>query len=158
MSVEESLRLMKTLDDAWNSLDGETFKKRHASNVDVYWPGQPEPTVGRDAHHKEAVEFFKTFLTTTWRTIHIIFFSAREIGHVQWQNSQARLKGPMMGPNGKFDSTYEQKISKRVLYGGLLDEREIVEEKLFYYLVGGYEAARPDVNLLFHHVYYTRVW
>jgi hypothetical protein len=24
--------------------------------------------------------------------------------------------------------------------------------------VGGYEAARPDVNLLFHHVYYTRVW
>jgi hypothetical protein len=102
MSMEESLRLMKTLDDAWNSLDGETFKKRHASNVDVYWPGQPEPKVGRDAHHKEAVEFFKTFLTTTWRTIHIIFFSAREIGHVQWQNSQARLKGPMMGPNGKL--------------------------------------------------------
>jgi hypothetical protein len=47
MNVEENLRLMKTLDDAWNSQDWETFKKRHASDVAVYWPGQPEPTRGR---------------------------------------------------------------------------------------------------------------
>jgi hypothetical protein len=61
MSVEENLQLMKTLDDAWNSQDWSTFKKRHSENVAVYWPGQPEPTRGRGEHHKEAVEFFKTF-------------------------------------------------------------------------------------------------
>jgi hypothetical protein len=43
MSVEENLNLMKTLDDAWNSQDWETFEKRHASQVKVFWPRQPEP-------------------------------------------------------------------------------------------------------------------
>jgi len=39
--------LMKTLDDAWNPRDWETFMKRHAENVALYWPGQPEPTRAR---------------------------------------------------------------------------------------------------------------
>jgi hypothetical protein len=39
MSVEENLRLMKTLDDAWNSQDWIIFEKRHADNVEVFWPG-----------------------------------------------------------------------------------------------------------------------
>jgi hypothetical protein len=50
---------MKTLDDAWNKQDWETFMKRHAENVAVYWPGQPEPTRRRHAHHLESVGFFK---------------------------------------------------------------------------------------------------
>jgi hypothetical protein len=41
--VERNLNLMKTLDDAWNagpkSPLWETFRKRHAVNVAVYWPG-----------------------------------------------------------------------------------------------------------------------
>jgi hypothetical protein len=61
MSVEENLMLMKTLDDAWNSQDWETFNKRHADNVAVFWPGQPEPTRDGHAHNAEAIEFFKTF-------------------------------------------------------------------------------------------------
>jgi hypothetical protein len=39
VTVEENLRLMKTLDDAWNSQDRDTFNKRHAEAVAVYWPG-----------------------------------------------------------------------------------------------------------------------
>jgi hypothetical protein len=46
MSVEGNKQLMKTLDDAWNSQDWHTFNKRHAHDVAVYWPGQPEPTRG----------------------------------------------------------------------------------------------------------------
>lgn len=61
MTVEDNLQLMITLDDAWNSQDWDTFKKRHAQDVAVYWPGQPEPTRERKAHHEEAVKFFKTF-------------------------------------------------------------------------------------------------
>ena len=61
MSVEENLELMRTLDNAWNSQDWEVFRKRHAENTAVYWPGQPEPTRGRDNHEAEAKEFFKMF-------------------------------------------------------------------------------------------------
>ena len=53
MSAEENLQRMKTLDDAWNAHNWEVFRKRHAADTKVYWPGQPDPTVGRDAHHKE---------------------------------------------------------------------------------------------------------
>jgi hypothetical protein len=52
---------MKTLDDAWNSQDWDTFNKRHAETVAVYWPGQLESTRGRKTHENEAVGFFKTF-------------------------------------------------------------------------------------------------
>jgi len=65
VGVEENLRLMKTLDDAWNAGPGsqlwETFRKRHTEYVAVYWPGQSEPTRGRHNHDSEAVEFFKIF-------------------------------------------------------------------------------------------------
>jgi hypothetical protein len=36
MNSEENMRLMKTLDDAWNSQDWDTFEERHAHNVAVY--------------------------------------------------------------------------------------------------------------------------
>ena len=60
-NVKENLRSMKTLDDAWNAQDWNTFNKRHAESVAVYWPGQPDPTRGRPDHKAEAIEFFKTF-------------------------------------------------------------------------------------------------
>lgn len=56
MSVEENMRLMQTLDDAWNSQDWETFKKRHFKDTAVYWPGQPQPTRGVHDHEAESIE------------------------------------------------------------------------------------------------------
>ncbi len=58
-TVEENMRLMQTLDDAWNSQDWITFDKRHAKEVDVYWPGQEKPTHSRPSHREEAKAFFK---------------------------------------------------------------------------------------------------
>ena len=58
MSVQENLQFMKTLDDAWNAQDWETFDQRHAENTAVYSQGQPEPTRGRHNHRAEAIEFF----------------------------------------------------------------------------------------------------
>jgi len=54
MSAEENLQRMKTLDDAWNAQNWEVFRKRHSAETKVYWPGQPDPTQGRDAHHRES--------------------------------------------------------------------------------------------------------
>jgi hypothetical protein len=36
---EKNTELMKTLDDAWNSHDWDTFEERHADDVEVFWPG-----------------------------------------------------------------------------------------------------------------------
>ncbi len=52
---------MKTLDDVWNSQDWDTFEERHAENVAVFWPGQPNPTRGVCNHVAESIEFFKAF-------------------------------------------------------------------------------------------------
>ena len=65
MAAADNLELMRTLDDAWNAGPDsplwQTFRKRHREDAKVYWPNQPEPTQGRDAHDAEAVEFFKNF-------------------------------------------------------------------------------------------------
>lgn len=34
---EKNMHLMKTLDDAWNSQDWDTFSKRHTDDVVVRW-------------------------------------------------------------------------------------------------------------------------
>lgn len=46
---------MQTLDDAWNTRDWVVFEKRHAQDVDVFWPGQALPTRSRPSHKDEAV-------------------------------------------------------------------------------------------------------
>ena len=61
MSLEENLKLMKTLDDAWNSQDWDTFSKRHAETAEIYWPGKTQPTRGKENHKNESIEFFKAF-------------------------------------------------------------------------------------------------
>ena len=98
MSVEENLRLMKTLDDAWNAGPGsslwDTFRKRHTENVVVYWPGQPEPTRGRHNHGTEAVEFFKIFPDN-----HLVNNPYKILfGHGNYTCSVAEFTGTMTGP------------------------------------------------------------
>jgi hypothetical protein len=61
MSVEENMKLMKTLDDAWNSQDWETFGERHADDVIVRWPDQP-PTIGIETIKLKASIFSGHFL------------------------------------------------------------------------------------------------
>ncbi|MFL6475134.1 MAG: ester cyclase, partial [Nitrososphaera sp.] len=62
MSVsEKNKELMKTLDDTWNSQEWDIFEERHAENVAVFWPGQPNPTRGVHNHRSESVEFFMAF-------------------------------------------------------------------------------------------------
>lgn len=136
VSVDENLRLMKTLDDAWNSQDWETFKKRHAENVAVYWPGQPEPTRGREAHHQEAVEFFKTFPDNRVENDPYLAL----FGQGDWTCSVAvftgTMKGPMKGPDGKLISPTNRSFRAEFCTVAHWVNGEIVEEKLFYDLVG----------------------
>ena len=101
VTVDENLRLMKTLDDAWNSQDWDTFEKRHASHVEVFWPGQTEPTRGRPSHKEEAIAFFKIFPDNhVGNDPYKVLF-----GQGDWTCSVANFtgtfKGPMTGADGK---------------------------------------------------------
>ncbi len=136
MTVEENLKLMKTLDDSWNNQDWDTFTKRHAKHTTVYWPGQPEPTRGVDNHKAECIEFFTTFPDNH------IFNDPYQVlfGQDDWTCSIARfigtMKGPMKGPGGKMIPPTNKKFEVEFCTVAHWKDKEIVEEKLFYDLVG----------------------
>jgi predicted ester cyclase len=136
MSLEGNLKLMKTLDDAWNSQDWDTFSKRHAETAEIYWPGKPQPTRGKKDHKDESMEFFKAFPDN-----HIdndpykILF-----GQADWTCSVANFtgtfKGPMKGLDGKTIEPTNKKFQIEFCTVAHWKNGEIVEEKLFYDLVG----------------------
>lgn len=130
--IEENLRLMQTLDDAWNTQDWETFEKRHAADVDVFWPGQPNPTHSRPSHTEEAVAFFKIFPDNKVgnRPYKVLF------GQGDWTCSVAdftgTFKGPMSSPDGTVIQPTGKKFKVEFCTVAHWKNGEIIEEKLFY--------------------------
>src|SRR5271155_4455620 len=89
-----NLELMRTLDDSWNAQDWDTFEKRHSKDTTVFWPGQAEPTRGRDNHKAESVQFFKTFPDN-----HLISHPYKvEIAQGEWTCTVADFRGTMTCP------------------------------------------------------------
>jgi ketosteroid isomerase-like protein len=135
-SVEENMRLMKTLDDSWNAQDWDTFDSRHVENVAVYWPGQPEPTRGGPAHRAESIEFFKTFPDNqVGNDPYKVLF-----GQGEWTCSVARftgtMKGPMKRPDGTTIPPTNKSFEVEFCTVAHWQNGQIVEERLFYDLVG----------------------
>jgi SnoaL-like polyketide cyclase len=135
MSFKENMKLMMTLDDAWNNQDWETFKKRHAENVAVYWPGQPEPTRGREAHYRESVEFFKTFDNKLVNNPYKILFGEGNYtcSVADWT---ATMIGPMEMPDGKVIQSTHKTAKLEFCTIATWKNNEIQEERLFYDVVG----------------------
>lgn len=136
METKENLELMKTLDDAWNSQDWETFIKRHSQDTTVFWPGKPDPTRGIRDHEAEAREFFKVFPDN-----HIVNNPYKvAFGQDDWTCTIAdftgTMKGPMKGADGKMISPTNKKFKVDFCTVAHWKNGEIVEENLFYDLVG----------------------
>ena len=133
--MKKNLELMKTLDDSWNNQDWETFKKRHAENVSVYWPGQPNPTRGREAHYKETMEFFKTFDNSLVNNPYKILF-----GQGDYTCTVAEWTVTMTGPMKTSDGITIQPTGKTAKLEFCTvahwKNGEILEERLFYDLTG----------------------
>jgi ketosteroid isomerase-like protein len=130
-----NMELMQTLDDAWNAQDIETFAKRHKDDVIVRWPGQP-PTHGIEAHKQEAVDFFKTFPDQHLDNRPYKVF----IASGDWTCSIARfrgtMKGPMKAPDGKEIPPTNKSFDVDFCTVARWHNGQIVEENLFYDLVG----------------------
>ena len=131
-----NLELMRTLDDSWNAQDWDTFATRHAKDTTVFWPGQVNPTQGVDAHKAEAIAFFKTFPDN-----HLINHPYKvEIAQGEWTCTVADFTGTMTGSmkssDGKMIPPTQKKFHVDFCTVAHWMNGKIVEEKLFYDLVG----------------------
>jgi predicted ester cyclase len=136
MGMEENLQLMKTLDDAWNSQDWDTFSKRHTNDVIVRWPGQSEPTRGLETHRKEGIEMFKIFPDNhVENNPYKVLF-----GQGDWTCSIAIFsgthKGPMTVPEGNSIPPTNKKFQVDFCTVAHWNNGQIDEENLFYDLGG----------------------
>jgi ketosteroid isomerase-like protein len=131
---QENMKLMQTLDDAWNAQDLETFEQRHNADTVVRWPGQPR-TQGVEAHKQEALEFFRTFPDQHLdnRPYKVLIASG------DWTCSIAHftgtMTGPMKGPDGKEIPPTGKSFEVDFCTVARWDKGQIVEENLFYDLV-----------------------
>jgi predicted ester cyclase len=135
MRSEDNMELMKTLDDAWNSQDWDTFTKRHTDDVIVRWPGQP-PTEGIVAHRKEGEYFFRAFPDNhVANNPYKVLFAQGG-----WTCSIAEFtgthRGQMMGLDGKNIEPTNKKFKVDFCTVAHWKNGQIVEENLFYDLVG----------------------
>ena len=92
MSADENLQRMKTLDDAWNARDWEMFRKRHSADTSVHWPGQPNPTRGREAHQAESEAFFRSIENQLENNPYRVMIASGD-----WTCTIAKWKGKMVG-------------------------------------------------------------
>jgi len=136
MNLEGNLKLMKTLDDSWNSQDWDTFNKLHAEEITTYWPGQPEPTRGRPNHKSESVEFFKTFPDNHIDNDPYKILFGQDDWTCSVANFSGTFKGPMKGLDGKTIEPTNKRFQIEFCTVAHWKNEEIVEEKLFYDLVG----------------------
>ena len=135
MATVSNLERMKTLDDAWNAQNWGVFRERHSADTAVYWPGQPEPTRGRDAHQAESEEFFKSIQNHLDNNPYKVMFASGD-----WTCTIARWTGRMIGPvkglDGKVHSPTNKPFELEFCTVARWKDGEIVEEKLFYDQVG----------------------
>lgn len=135
MSADSNLDRMKTLDDAWNAQDWGVFRKRHSADTTVFWPGQPEPTRGRDAHQAESEAFFKSIENHLDNNPYKVMFASGD-----WTCTIARWTGRMIGPlrglDGQMHPATNKTFELEFCTVARWKDGEIVEEKLFYDQVG----------------------
>jgi predicted ester cyclase len=128
---EINMELFQTADDAWNAQDLETFSARHAKDVDVYLPGQPDQH-GIDEHTEFALRSFKAFPDQRVENRpYKVFFASGD-----WVLSIARYHGTMTGPLILPDGTEIPPTGKSFDVDfatvGHWKDGQMIEEYLFY--------------------------
>lgn len=137
MSIQDiNKELMKTLDNAWNSQDWETFSERHADNVAVFWPGQADPTRGVQNHREESIEFFKMFPDNHLANDPYKILFAEGDYTCSVADFTGTFKGAMKGLDGKMIQPTNKKFHLEFCTVAYWQDRKILEERLYYDQVG----------------------
>jgi len=137
MSIQEKNKeLMITLDNAWNTQDWNTFNERHADNVAVFWPGQPDPTRGAPNHRQESIEFFKMFPDNHLINNPYKMLIAEGDYTCSVADFTGTFKGPMKGVDGKTVQPTNKKFHLEFCTVAHWKDGKILEERLFYDQMG----------------------
>ncbi len=131
-TINENMRLLLSLNDAWNAHDWKAYEKFYAIDVDVFWPGQEKPTHGRESHIKEVIEITSTFPDN--QVVHEpnqMFFGEGEFTCIVTDLTGSFL-GPMIQFDGKKSSPTGKKFKVELCRLNQWRNHEIVEEKRFY--------------------------
>ncbi|HLE96793.1 MAG TPA: ester cyclase [Candidatus Thermoplasmatota archaeon] len=133
--AQDNLRRMHTLDDAWNAQEWDAVAEFHTDDVAVFWPGGNPPTKGGHNHIEEAKAYAKTFPDNRVENNPYKV----EFAQGEWTCTVARhtgtFKGPMKTPQGVIQPT-GKKFDVEFCTVAHWKDGKIVEEKLFYDLVG----------------------
>ncbi len=128
MGVEETIRVVRATDEAFNERDWEAFDRLHAQSVIVYSPFSPEPTKGREAHRKEVEGMFATF-----PDMHVK--EERTFGERDWVCSEYTVtgthKGPMSGPGGQMIPATNKAFRLRLCSVVKVEGGEVTEERAY---------------------------
>jgi len=137
MSIQEKNKeLMITLDNAWNSQDWDTFNDRHAEDVAVFWPGQPDPTKGVHNHRQESMEFLKIFPDNHLINNPYKILIAEGDHTCSVADFTGTFKGEMKGLDGKIIQPTSKKFHLEFCTVAHWKEGKILEERLFYDQMG----------------------
>lgn len=136
MGAEKTnMELMQTLDDAWNNQDWDTFEKRHKLETIVRWPAQP-PTHGARAHRDESIQMFRTFPDNHVDNRPYKTFFANGDHTCSISRFTGTMKGPMVLADGTTTPPTGKRFEVDFCTVALWNNGQIVEENLFYDLVG----------------------
>jgi ketosteroid isomerase-like protein len=137
MSIQEKNKeLMMTLDNAWNSQDWDIFNERHADNVAVFWPGQPDPTRGVHNHRQESIEFFKMFTDNHLVNNPYKILIAEDDYTCSVADFSGTFNGAMKGLDGKMIQPTNKKFHLEFCTVAHWKDGKILEERLFYDQMG----------------------
>ena len=134
--AQNNLELMRTLDDSWNAQDWDTFEKPAFQGHHRILARSGRADKRARQSKAESIEFFKTFPDN-----HLINHPYKvEIAQGEWTCTVAdftgTMRGPMKGSDGKLIAPTNKKFHIEFCTVAHWKNGEIVEEKLFYDLVG----------------------
>lgn len=134
-TAQDNLRRMHELDDAWNAKDWETFAEFHADDVSVYWPGGNPATEGLHDHTAESKEYAKTFPDNRVENRPYLVEFGQGDRTCTIAKHTGTFKGPLKLPTGEVQPT-GKRFEVDFCTVAQWKDGKIVEEKLFYDLVG----------------------
>ncbi len=129
MSVEENLRIIAGVDEAFNARDWDAFNERHGENVVAYSPMTPEPTRDLDAH-REAVQGMFTAFSDFHMERGLAF------GQDDWVFASYVLTGthdgPLPGPDGQAIPPTNRAVRLEMAAAVRFENGRIAEERIFF--------------------------
>lgn len=129
MNVEENLKVIESVDEAFNKRDWDAFSERHTETVISYSPTNVEPTKGIKAHRDTVKGLLKAFPDYKMKRV-------RSFGQGDWVCATYMLTGTHKGPlelaGGKIIPPTNKQVQIEFASALKFENGKIAEEHIYY--------------------------